>query len=465
MAGSTKHFRRTALTAAVVGAAVVTTAIVGPGLSPALAGTPATVATAGQATAIAQSYRVNPTTASLSIGITFGLSLAGYTNNVAQAESRAIDLGIVGSTLAAESCSGGDPTLPADQQPQSLTADSRDPDAGQQKTEAEKYAPFITKSVRADSSPNGVAETTTAGINAAGAEIGLNAAHSQAITRLKAGNREALATADVGSFGIPGVVELAGLHWSALSSSGAVDATTGSFSIGALKVLGQALPVTDSAAAVENANVLLAPLGIRLSYPKVHVSAGFLFVDPLTVSIIPSKTRDSIAQLVIGNIQPVRENIYDVLLKQDCGNKSYILVSDIALGSVTGAGSLSVELGGVQTKSDALKTSSFLGLTPLGSPSSGLGDGGSSFDSGGSSFDALPSGTDLGSSNITGGTTTAAPGTTASKPAALAAAVKKGSRGGRMAIVGALGLLALLLVADRDRRLMRRAQRTIPTEA
>jgi hypothetical protein len=34
-----------------------------------------------------------------------------------------------------------------------------------------------------------------------------------------------------------------------------------------------------------------------------------------------------------------------------------------------------------------------------------------------------------------------------------------------MAVIGLAGLLALLVVADRDRRLMRRAQRTISTEA
>ena len=121
MAGSFRPYRRTAITASAVGMLVLGAAL----SAPAEAGTPATVKDAGTASAIATSYKVNPTTASLSIGITFGTALAGYTNNVSQAEARAIDLGIIGSTLAGEGCDGGAPTLPADQQPQSLRADSR----------------------------------------------------------------------------------------------------------------------------------------------------------------------------------------------------------------------------------------------------------------------------------------------------------------------------------------------------
>src|SRR5438270_430262 len=45
----------------------------------------------GTASAIAQGARINPTAAQLSVGITFGLSLAGYQNKVAKADSRGID--------------------------------------------------------------------------------------------------------------------------------------------------------------------------------------------------------------------------------------------------------------------------------------------------------------------------------------------------------------------------------------
>ena len=101
MAGTFKPYRRTVIAASAVGLAVLGAAVTGPGIESASAGEPATPQTAGQASAIAQSYKVDPRTAALSLGISFGVSLAGYTNNVAQAESRGIDLGIIGSTLAA----------------------------------------------------------------------------------------------------------------------------------------------------------------------------------------------------------------------------------------------------------------------------------------------------------------------------------------------------------------------------
>src|SRR5205085_7726721 len=137
--------------------------------SPAAPAAPA--ALSGTATAIATSYKLNPTAAGLSIGIGFGVSLSDYTNQVARAESRGIDLGIIGTTLAAEGCDGGAPTLPADQQPQALRADSRDPDAGTQKSQEEKYAPVITKMVKANSSPDAIADTITASLSAAGSPI------------------------------------------------------------------------------------------------------------------------------------------------------------------------------------------------------------------------------------------------------------------------------------------------------
>lgn len=459
MAGTLKTYRRTALAAGVVGLAVIATAVSGPGVESAAAGTPATPQTAGQASAIAQSYKVDPRTAALSLGISFGVSLAGYTNNVAQAESRGIDLGIIGSTLSAQGCDGGDPTLPAEDQPIPLHADSRDKDASQTKQDQEKYVPLITKTVRADSTPFAEASTSTAGLSASGSVVSIDGVKSRATTRLNNGNREAIAVSDVGSFGIAGIVELAGLKWSATSTTGAVDSNVGSFTIGALKVLGLSLPVNDSAKAIENANTLLAPLGIAISYPRVHIAAGILFVDPLRISVVPSAQRDRILATVLGALLPVKQSLYDYLLEQDCGNKTYILVSDIAIGSVTGAGSLSLELGGVQTKSEVLKTSNFLG----GNLSSSLNDG---FTAGslGSTTNDLPLFNDVPaiSGSPTGPTKTNTGKT--NRPAALAASTE-GKRGGKMAMVGGLGLLALLIVADRDRRLMRRAQRLIPTEA
>ncbi|MEY2468912.1 MAG: hypothetical protein QOF21_1610 [Actinomycetota bacterium] len=449
MAGSYKPYRRTAIAACAVGVLFAAVALTGPGVG-AVSAAPATLADAGTASAIATSYKVNPTTASLSIGITFGTSLAGYTNNVAQAESRAIDLGIIGSTLAGEGCDGGDPTLPADQQPQALRADSRDAGAGQPKSENEKFAPVITKIVQADSSPNGLAETVTAQISSAGSPVIIEGAHSKAVTHLVNGVREAVATTDIAGITIAGVLELRGLHWSAIYRTGGTEATEGTFSIGSINVGGQALPVQDIASSLEQLNAALGNLGVLIVAPKAHTDAGIQFVDPMAIRIVPNATRDGITGGILSAIQPVRESLYDALLAQDCGNATYITVSDIAIGSITGAGSLSIELGGVQASSSPIKGTNFL-LGNLPIPSLGNINDLDSFLSDTSSLGELPA-TDANPPTIV----------KSRRNAALAATVK-GSRGGRLALVGGLGLLALLIVADRDRRMMRRAQR-ISTE-
>jgi hypothetical protein len=443
----TVPYRRTAIAALATGIALCATALSGP----AMAGTPATDKTAGTASAIATSYKVNPTEASLSIGIGFGISLAGYTNQVAQAESRAIDLGIIGSTLAGAGCDGGAPTLPADQQPQALRADSRTSAPGT-KTETEQYAPVITKSVQANATPYGEANTTTAALDGAGALATISGAHSRAVTQLRQGVREAIASVDITSVSIAGVLELAGLHWNATYQTGATESTVGTFTIGSLKVAGTALPTGDPTAAIDAANTALAPLGVVITIPKPHVDAGILFVDPMMVRIIPSTTRDGLTGVIISNIQPTREQLYTALLQQSCKNATYITVSDIVVGSVTGAGSLSLELGGVQAKSEALKTTNFLTGIPLAPDlATGVLGGFTAFDNG-NSIAALPAAPTLPTLDNTKG----------HGPALVA--TEKGSRGGKMALVGLLGLAAMLIVAERDRRLMRRAQRSITTE-
>ena len=109
---------------------------------------------------------------------------------------RGIDLGIIGTTLAAQGCDGGDATLPSSRQPQPLRADSRDPNSSQLKQENEKYVSAITKAVRADAPPFAEAQTDTAGISAAGSIVRLDGVVSKATTRLANGSREAIATSE-----------------------------------------------------------------------------------------------------------------------------------------------------------------------------------------------------------------------------------------------------------------------------
>lgn len=422
--------------------------------------------TNGTASATAQALKVNPTTSALSLGVTFGIALAGYTNQVAKAESRGIDLGIIGSTLAGEPCDGGEPTLSRDKQPQPLTADSRDADAGAGKSAAETFygetVPGINLSVKATPQPLGEAVTTTAVLGQAGvAEVG--GATSSAVTRVVDNNtREAAAVVDIGSLVLGGgTVRLGGLRWEAVQRTGATETKTGRFSIGSLSIGGVPVPIptdADLSAVFALINTALAPMGIVLSPPVTRTQGANLYVDPLVISIVPSATRDQVAGTLLGALQPVREQLTDAIIAMDCGNDTYILVADIALGTVTGAGSLSLELGGTRAGTDDVRGTSLLGRPGTGIelpettdlpdvlPVSGLG--------------ALPS---TGLSTPTAPVTTppaVAPRRELAAPASVTSVA--GSRGGRLAAVALAGLLLLALVAEADRRKMRRAQRLIP---
>ena len=472
-----RHYRRTLSTAVVVVSVVGTMAITTTGVGTATA---ADDASSGMASAIAQSYKINPTAAALSIGISFGTSLADYTNQVARAESRAIDLGIIGTTMAAEGCDGGAPTLTADKQPQGLRADSRQAGDDKGKTEQEQWAPMITKSARADSTPSSEADTTSFPLGD-GKTLTMNGAHSKAATRLVDGKtREALATADVGELDIAGVVHASHLHWEALHHTGADQAVKGVFTIGALTVNGTAVPTADPSAALDAANTALANLGVQIQPPKSHVDAGIMFVDPLAVAVVPSSTRDTLTGTVINGGQPVRQPLYDAILQASCKFSTFITVTDILVGSITGSGSFALQLGGVQATTASLTLSHAFGeIAPFteslgntstvetipaapstsfdsSAPSSSFS--GSSGSSNPATFSTQPPSTEAAT------TKPAAPAKTETARAKPASSVT-GKRAGALAAVAAIGLGLLLAMAEGDRRMMRRAQRTIPVEA
>ena len=428
-------------------------------------GTPVSGAfTNGTASAQSQSYKVNPTASALSIGVTFGTSLAGYTNQVAKAESRGIDLGIIGTTLAGKGCDGGDPTLPYDKQPHPLTADSRDPASNGGKSSVETFngydIPFITKRVLATPVPKGEAVTITGGGGQAGA-VEMGSATSSALTRVIDGKiREAAARSDITDISLGGgVVRLGGLHWEATHHTGTESTVKGAFSITSMTIGGVPIPIPpqDLTPAFALANTALAPFGLVLSPPATRIQGTTVHVDPLKIGVVPSTQRDAISGALLGAAYPVRQAVTDALLAASCKTATYITIADIGLGSMTGAGSFSLEFGGASAGTGDVRTSSLLGGT-------------------GSQLPKLPSLPDLPplpSSPLTSLDDSAArdlpvaapPAAAAPNPEVAAPVVSTkdvGSRGGKLAAVAGAVLALALLLAEADRRKMRQAQRMIP---
>ncbi|MGH9273849.1 MAG: hypothetical protein ACRDZU_04300 [Acidimicrobiales bacterium] len=450
-------FRRTKRTALAVGAVVAITVVA---MDPGAAAPSAPAQEAfnkGTGTAQANSMQVDPVAGGLSFGIGIGQSLAGHQNTVGQSESRAFDLGVIGVTLAGQGCDGGDPTLPADSQPQPEQISSTDEGSEQGHKSTESFAGGqISKEVRASDDPMAEALTITAPFDIPGL-IRVGASRAYARSRVLAtGVREATAVSEISDLSlIADAVTIKGLRWEAIHRTGAVNETIGTFTVEALEVAGAPVPVED----LSQINAVLEPLGFRLRAPRTRVvetSGGtIVIVDPLALAVVPNANRDMLLGGVLGALQPVREPLFDALIDFDCGNATYITIADVVISSITGGGTLSVSLGGVRASTAALKLFEGLGqLTPLpplpplplAPPTAGL-----------PGRPAIPG---------TPGTKVAAPTTPEAPDSGPIETIgdTTGDRGGAMAMVGAGGLLLLAAVAEGDRRKMRSAQRAIPME-
>ena len=478
-----RGYRRTKITAAAVLCAVGATTFVGTGTGQAAPTAPRqAVTTPGQANALAQILKVNPRAGSLSVGITNGISLADYQNNVARAESRAVDLGIIGTLLAADSCTGGAPTLSADKQPQSVRAEARGAPQSTGEVPEDKVGGLMVKFAEATPQPFGHAWTTTAAQEIIPGILSIGAGRSETTTQFVDGVRVATAVTELAGLTVgtgPVKIELTGLRWEAIHRSDGPP--TGTFSIGGASrtllggvvdgipilgpALGQALePIVetlplDPAVLIDTISQVLAPLGVSIVMPTSFEASGIQFVDPLKVGFIPSELRDGIVQAVLGGIQPVREQIVTALFEADCRSEDIVTVADIAVGSLTGSGDFHLELGGVSASTRDFSATCFLcgGAGGLGGGSVNLPGlpslGGTPSIAGTPGTPALPAAVP---STATEGTTT----NRATRPTST-----EGKRGGALALVSLIGLGLLGAVAEGDRRKMRKAQRLIPVEA
>lgn len=466
-------YRRTRRTALAVGAiTAVTFAVTDPGAASPAAPLQESFG-AGTGTAIALTYKVNPVFGGLSFGITAGESVAGHQNTAAQGQSKAVNLGVIGVTLAGEGCEGADPTLAEEDQPQPVIVASDDEGAEQGKTASEAGG-AITMSAKATKAPFAEATTTVAPLGDATVALisgGVSTASSGVVAP---GVREARAVTRIGSVSLlGGAIKLGDMQWEAIQRTGAKTEDIGSFELGSLTVAGTkvALP-SDGVGQLKMLQQALTAVGLQVTPPEVRVEQGIVFVDPMKIGIVPSDLRDGIIGGVLGALQPVRESFTELIRSISCGSDPNILgnngntlitVLDLALGSFSGAGSLSLELGGVQATTAEIAGFEGLGVLPdlpdLGGAVPDLGTSTPTFD------DSL---VDTGAVDVAtppvGDANTSAdvpPTPTPTEPIVDV----DGARGGALLGVGAAGLLLLLATAEADRRKMVRAQREIPLEA
>jgi len=447
----------------------------------------------GVGSSYAQSIQDQPHDGSLAVGVVLGEALAGHTNSVARAQSQGVDLGAIGTSLTSFNC-GSAPSFTPAQIPQPLETETGDAGAAQgisqtpttgasgitSKTPPPSFG--STEFVQATGTPYGEADTSFGPVDEGVFDV--SGMTTKAWSGLVGGVREAGATSDINALSlVDGLVTLSGLHWEVVYPSGGSGKPTGSFSIGKLLIDGTAVAAPDESALLTAANTALGSLGITIVPPSITEASGIEFVSPLQIEVVPNNTRDTILNAAINGASPVINPLFTgletgfspsepaSLTSALCQSDTPITVADIAIASVNGGGFYTTGLGGVNASSGAAPTDpfnlslpSFRGLSTLqiipgtqslpGTP----GTPAVAATSASSQPAASPATTPVTSAATTPATSAAtAP---SSAPTDTAAAVGYAPGGPLLAIgLGGLGLLALL--AEGDRRMMRRAQHTV----
>ncbi|MGI8493368.1 MAG: hypothetical protein ACR2KC_07550 [Acidimicrobiales bacterium] len=442
----------------------------------------------GQGTATAQVSEIAPKEGNLALGAIFGEAVAGHQNLLAKAVSQGTDLGAVGTALTAgQTCNGkySPPSIAPSQLPQELDAESNDPSAAAGKTATQ---PGASQYVKASGTPFSEATTTIAPF-AIPQVINIGGGTAHTYSGLVNGVRVAGASVDVGPVTLQagGVipVNIGALHWEASYPSTPSAKPTGQFTMsnvtipgtvtsitGVLNQITHTLPVpiplpTDPQTAVSTLNTILHAAGLMITYPAVHVANGLVWVDPFKIQVVPNASRDTALAAVISGAQPIRQPLIDAVhTYEGCGGQSSatnagVTVTDVFVASLTGGGTFDVVLGGLQASSGDLAGNNFnLSLPGLASNALGtadttpVGNGSSSVIPGTS---GTPGSDIAGTPAIAGTGATATP--TASGPLHTTPAAKSRRAGDALIALGLGGLGLMGLLAEGDRRMMRRAQR------
>ncbi len=344
-------FRRTAAVGAVAALALASVVAVAP------AGQAQETEAAfnnGHGKAVAVLNRVVPGVGSLELGMATGVAVAEFTNRLAQSQAQAMDMGLVGTSLTAEGCSG-DSTIRPEDLPQPLRVDNRQGDTTAERDElpvaGEAFGGGRLR-VEATTVPSSRA-VATGGKSQLGL-VTLDGGQAEAVTEIIPGTARIARAVVESAMEIAGVVRFHGMRWEALHRTGEGATATGSFELGGADVGGVPLPV-DQLGVVEDAvNTALAVTGIQIEMPtvqRVEEPVDFVRVTPLRIIMQDSEAGSTLLGPVLGGTREQREQLFQQLTESICEAGGALLVADIALSVVAGTGFLAVEVGGVEATS------------------------------------------------------------------------------------------------------------------
>ncbi|MFZ0250565.1 MAG: hypothetical protein WAL61_11525 [Acidimicrobiales bacterium] len=388
----------------------------------------------GDALAQSQALSLAPTTGGLNYAITLATSISNYQDMEAQSLSQTIDLGAIGTSLEAEGCDGGAPTLPQSDVPPPVQAEST---SGNQSL-SDSITPQTSsdglgignEAATATTQPASGSLTTASNISVPGGLLAVNGLTSGAKASIDNGaTRTATATSDIGQISLgDGAVVLGGLQWNATQQSGGTTTSSGTFSIGSLTVAGVPVDLSSLSNAgnpqtvLDVINTALSPVGLNVQWPtQTTLSDGTVQITPLVVGI----DNNALGQQVIGanenSVQPVREALVNALLSASCNFATPLTVGDIGMGVLSGGGNLNLDFGGASAETDDLAATSPFGAgggTALPSSSSSSLGSGATGNSGSALGGALPVTGDSGVGPLSSSVPSGAPSASTGGPAA-----------------------------------------------
>lgn len=326
----------------------------------------------GTAKATAIVAEVAPGVGSLQLGITSGVAVSEIKNTVGQAQAKTLDLGLIGSTLTGEGCSGRPATLKPSDLPQAIRVDSRQGKARIAEDEVPIAGPALgvgRKEVSADPQPSATAVSyltqSLAGI------LTLNAGRAEATTQVIKGEaREARARVSF-DVNIGGFLDLSALRWEAFHRTGKDPKATADFDLGTAKLLGLPIPMESLHQLEGVVNMILAPSGLSISFPRVErftEPADLIRVTPLQILLKDTPVGAAVLGPILNISREQREQLFDELAAQICDAAGALLVGDIAISVAAGTGFLSIELGGAEATTGELVLDSPFGEQPPDGP-------------------------------------------------------------------------------------------------
>jgi hypothetical protein len=316
----------------------------------------------GTAKATAVSLRVAPGVGSLQLALGAGISVAEYRNGLAQSQSEALDLGLIGSVLSAPSSCTGNSIVDAESLPKPTRVDNRAGDAELVEDEyplAGAALCGVHKVARATTLPSSNAVSQPALLDLPGL-LKVDTIVADASTRVIDGNtREAHATVEA-SITIAGAIKLSGLRWDALHRTGAQTVAEATFDPGTGSLLGIPVPLESLGSTETVVNNLLgaANTGITVTFPKVErftEPADVVRMTPLRIVLKDSGLGAATLGPIMNLTRVQREQLFNQIASSVCELAGVPLIADIGLAILGGTGFIIIDIGGAEATTSDLE--------------------------------------------------------------------------------------------------------------